>query len=169
MDGVVADWVEGAAKIVGYHLNDPTDRFPEDDWKKIKVHQRLFKDLPLLPHAEVMVNVARQFRDELGWELVFLTAIPHNNDMHYSFWDKTLWGQTRFPDIPVHFGPYSKDKHLHCKPGDVLVDDRPDNCEQWRNAGGIAVHVKYDHYNKAIYDLKDVLEKKLSFQRLRDY
>ena len=37
------------------------------------------------------------------------------------------------------FGPYSHDKHVHCLPGDVLIDDRTSNCEDWRRAGGVAI------------------------------
>ena len=38
------------------------------------------------------------------------------------------------------FGPYSKDKHQHCEPGDILIDDRSSNIEEWRAVGGIAIH-----------------------------
>jgi hypothetical protein len=40
------------------------------------------------------------------------------------------------------FGPYSKDKHQHCRPGDILIDDRSSNIEEWQAAGGIAIHHK---------------------------
>lgn len=169
MDGVVADWTAGTAQLVGYRLDDPHARFPDGDWKKIREHRRLYRDLPLMPRAFEMVDLARQFRDELGWELVFLTAVPHKNDMHYAFSDKMKWAEKYFPDIPVHFGPFSQDKDKHCKPGDILVDDRWDNCEQWEKAGGIAVRVRYDQYGNAINQLKEILEKKLALKRLRDY
>jgi hypothetical protein len=42
----------------------------------------------------------------------------------------------RFERIPVLFGPYSFDKYKHCTPGDILIDDRTSNCEEWRAAGG---------------------------------
>jgi hypothetical protein len=76
---------------------------------------------------------------------MFLTAVPHYNDVHWAFWDKMLWAQERYPDIPVHFGPYSQDKQKHCQPGDILVDDRPDNCENWIRVGGVAVKVDLDY------------------------
>lgn len=169
MDGVVADWTAGTAKLIGYRLDDPTARFPDNDWKKIREHVRLYKDLPLLPHANEMANLARRFRDELGWELVFLTAVPHKNDIHWAFWDKMKWAEKYFPDIPVHFGPFSKDKDQHCKPGDILVDDRTDNCENWEKAGGIAIKVKYNNYRQALSQVSEILEKKLALKRLRDY
>jgi 5'(3')-deoxyribonucleotidase len=141
MDGVVADWVKGAAEIVGYDLDDPNQHYPDIDWQKVRSCERMFLNLPKMPGADELVTVARRFRDELDWQLMFLTAIPHYNDIHWAFWDKTLWVQSRYPDIPVHFGPYSEDKQKHCRPGDILVDDRPDNCERWRGAEGVAVRV----------------------------
>jgi hypothetical protein len=77
--------------------------------------------------------------------------------VHWAFWDKILWAQERYPDIPVHFGPYSEDKQKHCVPGDILVDDRPDNCQSWRDAGGIAVRVTKE-YGLALEELNRILE-----------
>lgn len=154
MDGVVADWSQGAARIVGYDLRDPNQRYPESDWQKIRNDQRIFRDLPLMPHAEQLVDLARQLRDQRGWQLLFLTAVPHYNDVHWAFWDKIQWAQRYFPDIPVHFGPYSEDKQRHCQSGDILVDDRPDNCARWRAAGGRAVLVGWRAVDRACDQLR---------------
>jgi hypothetical protein len=40
------------------------------------------------------------------------------------------------------FGPYSKDKHTHCVPGDILIDDRTSNIHEWNNVGGIGLLYK---------------------------
>lgn len=160
MDGVVADWNEGAARIVGYHMPDPNAYYPQEDWVKIRDHQRMFLDLPLMEKANDMANLARKFRDELGYDLMFLTAVPHYNDIHWAFWDKCIWAQTHFSDIPVHFGPYSGDKQKHCIPGDILVDDRYDNCDHWKAAGGRAIHVTRD-YDLALKQLTDIFNKEL--------
>lgn len=157
MDGVVADWQAGAARIVGYELAGPTDRYPDSDWQLIRSNQRIFRDLPLMQGAAQLANTARQFRDQLGYQLLFLTAIPHYNDVHWAFWDKVCWAQDYFPDIPVHFGPYSEDKHRHCVPGDILVDDRPDNCDQWQAAGGTAILVMPNRVIAAAEQLSQLL------------
>ena len=147
MDGVVADWMTGAAKVVGYEMADPQAYYPPEDWAKVRENQRMFRHLPKMKHADQMVDIARKFRDQCGWELLFLTAVPHYNDIHWAFWDKVLWVQDYYPDIPVHFGPYSGDKAKHCKPGDILVDDRPSNIEEWNNAGGRGIEVKFGELN----------------------
>lgn len=166
MDGVCADWSAGAARIIGYRIDDPTVHYPDTDWQKLRNEGRIFRDLPKMPRADELVAIARRFRDELGWELVFLTAIPHNNDMPWAFHDKTKWAEEHYPDIPVHFGPYSADKQQHCNPGDILVDDRKDNCKNWKSEGGIAVNVPVDDYQSAIDNLQAILDKKLAMKRM---
>ena len=141
MDGVVADWRTNARRVIGSDLTDPQQRYSPEDWDRLRSNGRIFRDLPLMTGAEDLVRQARGFRDDLGWELLFLTAIPHNNDVPWVFHDKIEWVGRYFPDIPVHFGPYSEDKWRHCRPGDILVDDRLDNCQQWRAAGGTAIRV----------------------------
>jgi len=84
------------------------------------------------------VQWATQFTTKNNMFFAFLTAIPHDGSVQYASYDKVLWANERFPGIPVFFGPYSTDKWKHCKPTDILIDDRFENCDDWRNAGGIA-------------------------------
>ena len=141
MDGVVADWVENAARVIGRRITDPMVMYSREEWDSLRNDAHIFRNLPMMPRCLELVALARQYRDALGWELNFLTAIPHNNDVPWTFHDKMKWAEERFSDIPVHFGPYSEDKHKHCSAGDILVDDRYDNCEQWTAAGGLAFKV----------------------------
>ena len=135
MDGVVADWRANALRVIGKEAA-PGEMYPDREWHRLRENPHLFLQLPLMPRANELVNIARKYRDQLGWELMFLTAIPHNNDLPWAFHDKMEWARLYFTDIAVHFGPYSVDKHLHCNPGDILVDDRLDNCRDWDRAGG---------------------------------
>jgi len=163
MDGVVADWDARVEEMTGtlrpsrrHQLNqaDEYTQWGYDYWEKIRQNQRIYSQLPLVPLAQELAEVARTFRDKLNWNLMFLTAVPRNNDIHWAFHDKFIWAQKYFPDIPVHFGPYSADKHQHCHPGDILVDDRWSNIEQWTKAGGIAIHVRSGEIGPAIDKLK---------------
>lgn len=168
MDGVVADFIAGAEKVVGYRIDDPKQLYPDSDWEKLRANPHHFLDLPLMHKANEIVNVARQFRDQLGYDLVFLTAIPHYNDMRWAFWDKMMWAQRYFPDIAVHFGPYSTDKKVHCIPGDILVDDRADNCNEWTLVGGIAIEAKYNQQDDTLRLMTELLVNELSFRKLEN-
>jgi hypothetical protein len=141
MDGVVADFRSYATGKIGLQHPAVGDLYPDQDWQRLRDNPHLFAQLPIMARANELVNIARNYRDQLGWELMFLTAIPHNNDLPWAFHDKAEWARLHFTDIAVHFGPYSSDKHLHCSLGDILVDDRLANCRDWESAGGIAFKV----------------------------
>lgn len=138
MDGVVCDFETPISNIVG---KVPVGRDPHDwigpvEWKILADHPRLYRQLPKTTEADALVTRCKKFCEENDYELLFLTAVPHVGTMHWSYHDKTEWCREHYPEIPVHFGPYSRDKHLHCKSGDILIDDRPSNIRDWNAAGG---------------------------------
>lgn len=148
-------------------MADPKQYYPDHDWEKIKAEERLFRHLPKMPLGDDFVNLTRRFRDELDYDLMFLTAIPHYNDVPWAFYDKMLWCQERYPDIPVHFGPYSEDKCRRAAPGNILVDDRPDNCAQWQTCGGIAVNVPVGQEYLGLQELQLIFDNKHSLMNIR--
>lgn len=136
MDDVVADWMGYAHAIVNRNWNYG-ERIPDEDWNKVSAKKRMYRDLPIKEGAHDLVNFCRDaVADGLADDLCFLTALPQNHGVPYAAWDKVLWAMERFERIPVLFGPYSFDKYKHCTPGDILIDDRTSNCEEWRVAGG---------------------------------
>lgn len=134
MDGVVADFDEYAKRTLG--LPPSAGIYPDDKWHNLASNKRLYRDLVKTPYADELVTTCRTICKAQDWDLMFLTAVPKGNDVPWAFYDKVVWAQTYFPGIPVMFGPFSKDKHVHCKPGDILIDDRRSNIEEWRAAGG---------------------------------
>jgi hypothetical protein len=146
MDGVVADFDAYAEKMLGADKKI-NDVWPYEVWQQLLNNPRLYQDLEKTPEADDLVSYCRQYCKDKGYDLVFLTAVPKGNDVHWAFYDKVIWVQLRYMDIPVHFGPYSKDKQVHCKPGDILIDDRNSNIDEWRAAGGIAILHKGDLSN----------------------
>ena len=158
LDGVLADFSAHARAVLRRppQEEDINGRWPEEDWRHIRATPHFYRNIPLMPRAHEMVTLARGFRDTLGWELYMLTAIPSKNDMFLVFQDKIDWVNQYFPDISTQFGPYSEDKHQHCTPGDILVDDRTSNCDQWRLAGGIAVKVNPGDYAGALHRLAEL-------------
>jgi 5'(3')-deoxyribonucleotidase len=137
MDDVVADWKLAAEAIVKRSWHNYIERIPDEDWNKVKAKKRFYRDLPIKPGAYELVEFCRNaVTIGLADEVLFLTALPHDFSLPFAAYDKVMWAHERFPDIPVLFGPYSRDKHTHCQPGDILIDDRTSNCEEWKAAGG---------------------------------
>ena len=139
MDDVVADWHEAAQVFLKQRWQKNGDRLPDSEWDKIKQESRFYRNLPLMPGATELVKYCLDaVYSERADGVRFLSAIPRNNDMPWAIQDKVWWAYDHFPGIPVFLGPYSDDKWQHCRPGDILIDDRTDNCMQWENAGGHA-------------------------------
>jgi 5'(3')-deoxyribonucleotidase len=139
MDGVVSDFDGYAEPIVGFRTPGGV-RYDQEGWALISANQRVYRDLPEMPDADRLVREVCQLAKDKDMDVRFLTAIPRQNDVPWVHWDKINWINQRWPGIPVFFGPYSNDKHVHCKsPDDVLIDDRPSNIDEWRAAGGKAI------------------------------
>ena len=172
MDGVVADWDTAASQFLNRPTRgaDPRTHYKNtpQEWAQIKTQSRFYRTLPLMPRCGELVALARLYRDSLGWQLLFLTAVPKDDDVPWAFSDKVLWAQDNFPDIPVHFGPHSWDKHRHCAQGDILVDDRPDNCSQWISAGGLAVQVLDNDLGPAIREIRFDLNRRMSLRSMAE-
>jgi 5'(3')-deoxyribonucleotidase len=150
MDGVVADFDEYAARTLG--IPPSSGIYPDEVWYKLATNARLYRDLIKTPYADELVFHCSRIAKKFNFELYFLTAVPKGNDVPWAFYDKVVWAQKNFPAIPVMFGPFSRDKHVHCRPGDVLIDDRRSNIEEWRAAGGIGIlHTEYES-TKAVLD-----------------
>lgn len=137
MDGVVADFDEYAARTLG--IPPSQGIYPNEVWYKLATNSRLYRDLIKTPYADELVFQCSIIAKQQGYELKFLTAVPKGNDVPWAFYDKVVWAQKYFPGIPVMFGPFSKDKYVHCQPGDILIDDRTSNIEEWRVAGGLGI------------------------------
>lgn len=138
MDGVVADFNEYAHRTLGVPASQGI--YPDDVWQKLAANPRIYRDLIPITYAGELVATCFNFAQRKQYGFMFLTAVPKGNDVPWAFYDKVEWARKYFPNIPVMFGPYSKDKHQHCEPGDILIDDRSSNIEEWRAAGGIAIH-----------------------------
>lgn len=146
MDDVVADFSGRALEITGYLMPDSgRQKYPPGDWGKFLERPRLYSDLDRCQGADELIEECRSTSAKTGWPLLFLTAVPRDNDFPWAFYDKIQWANRYYPGIPVWFGPYSKDKHRRCQPGDVLIDDRQTNIDMWNSAGGIGIlHVSVE-------------------------
>ncbi len=140
MDDVVADWINYAKDFLKLRWDhEAGERIPQDEWNHLKNDSRFYLNLPLKAGAMDLVSYCRTLVDTGRAEsLQFLTALPHDYSMPYAAQDKVWWADRHFKGIPVFLGPFSHDKWRHCKPGDILIDDRHSNCQEWRDAGGKA-------------------------------
>ena len=109
----------------------------------IRANYNFYDQLDLINDSEVLVAAARSFSTRFDVE--FLTALPRESTMPSARDDKTAWLARHFPGVPINFGPFSRDKQKWFKTaGDILIDDKPSNVEEWHAAGGIAIYHRGD-------------------------
>jgi 5'(3')-deoxyribonucleotidase len=164
MDGVLADFNTAARELLGATDSEEqrasqSGRWPDHKWRQLAEQKNFYLNLPKMPLADALVELAIRFRDNLDYEVRILTAIPSGNDMPDAFHDKIDWMTKHYGQhgFRVHFGPYSHDKARHCQSSDdILVDDRTSNCKEWRSAGGTAVQVKPGEYRQALIELETI-------------
>jgi|LakMenE01Jun11ns_1017448.scaffolds.fasta_scaffold9763595_3 5'-nucleotidase len=143
MDGVVADFDEYAFRAFGFAPS--IGIYTDDKWNKLATNPRIYRDLLPTEYAQRLYQECVKLCLKYNYNWAFLTAVPKRNDVKFAFYDKVEWAQKYFPNVPVFFGPYSKDKHQHCKINDILIDDRQSNIDEWNAAGGIAIlHRDYE-------------------------
>ena len=165
MDGVVADFDQATINLFNPTAEElaearRTTRWGDDKWQQIIQTPNFFRHIPKMPRADELMALARRFRDELGWSVYMLTAIPSGNDVPDCIQDKVEWQQEYYPDIRVRFGPYAKDKQKFCQGNDILVDDKPSNCVEWMNRtgpGGLALLVTQD-YSQVLTELQALFD-----------
>lgn len=139
MDDVVADWHTAAQDFLKMRWNKDNERIPQEDWDKIKHLSHFYRNLPLKEGASELVDYCQDaVAKGKAKGLFFLTALPHDYSMPDAASDKVWWAHDHFPGITVYLGPFSHDKWRHCRPGDILIDDRTSNCEEWIREGGHA-------------------------------
>ena len=150
MDGVVADFDAYVLKHLGRTFNHTAGPGEDQEmWDFLKTVPNLYAKLDLTPYAEKLMQTVHNS----GLTYRFLTAIPRRTTMPTAQEDKIVWAEKYFPGVKVCFGPYSRDKWKWAKAGDILIDDRADNIDDWITKGkGIGILHKYD-------DVTSTLEK----------
>lgn len=141
MDGVFVDFIQSFKNLTGrewYELSS------NQRWKailEVEGHQRMFRDAPMLPYAIWLFNGINNVAYIYGCKVEFLTAIPSRQPFPYALEDKIYWVKEYLnSNHPVKIGPFAEHKQLHCRDGDILIDDKAINCQQWDDAGGYAIH-----------------------------
>lgn len=137
MDGVVADFNLYVSNLLGRQIGWLERDLNAREWDILSNIPNLYAQLPLIEQSVEMVNLCKSFQSEVNVE--FLSAIPRKTTMPTAEQDKIDWINKYFPGTVVNFGPYSKDKQKWARPGDVLIDDKPSNIEEWGEAGGIPI------------------------------
>jgi FMN phosphatase YigB (HAD superfamily) len=146
MDGVVADFDKGFKDLTGYLPSDYESKFGKTKfWSVIPTNtSKFWSELPWMPEGKTLWNYIKKQNPSL------LTAPSRHNSSRIG---KQEWVDKHIPGTPVIFKA-AKQKHELATPNSILIDDREDNIERWKNAGGIGILFK--NTTQTIDDLKQL-------------
>lgn len=145
MDGVVADFDAFVLENLGRtfeHVSGPGG--DKEMWSFLASVPNLYRILKPTVYAEELVDMVKA----TGLRYRFLTAIPRRTPIPSAEQDKRDWVEQYFPGAEINIGPYSGDKWKWANPGDILIDDRPDNITDWNTKGaGTGIFHKYTDFD----------------------
>jgi hypothetical protein len=133
LDGVLADFDGFYADRFGVRPDRRAGPDPPDFWANIDSEPDFFGRLPMLPDARELWEGACV----LHTSPIILTGIPDTR--RTAELEKRAWVAQHISDTARVICCRSKDKRLHGRPGDVLVDDWPKYRGLWEAMGGIFV------------------------------
>jgi hypothetical protein len=127
--------MDGCLCAFDERVRELTDKYPKelekkDIWKAVYSIPDFFENLDWQEGGKELWNAIKQYRPTI------LTGLPKcsNGEQQKRNWCSKHLGD----DVPVIVCP-SKDKHLYAKPGFILIDDRNDVIEAWKNSRGIGI------------------------------
>lgn len=125
MDGVLADFDTGYEQVFGFRPSKMADNV---DWKAVRAVSGFYENLPPMPDmSDLWAYVERH-------DPIVLTGIPYSVEEALS--NKIAWITKHLGSNVEVRGCKSKDKCLHAKPGDILIDDWTKYQHLWVASGG---------------------------------
>lgn len=126
MDGVLADFDSHHETVFGYRADKIADNV---DWAKVRAVDGFYRDIPPMHDFEELWGFIRKF------DPIILTGVP--KAVHEAPENKRAWARRHLGrDVEVRC-VLSKQKFLHARPGDILIDDWEKYRTLWLGAGGV--------------------------------
>lgn len=158
MDGVLADFDGAARKFCGLAQLQPGYKMTkeEDDlmWAKLKEVPHFYDRLEPMEGA---VEMFRKITERFPGKVEILTGIPKpKRGLTTAGEDKVNWAHRYLsPDLQVNIVYREQKKDFCLGPASILIDDREDNIELWRSAGGTGiVHVSPEKTLEELFGLE---------------
>ena len=131
MDGVLVDFDQQFKDLTGMMPREFEAKHGSTGfWEAIdKAGVGFWRGMSWMPGGEALYNRASQFDHEL-------LSSPSRSEL--SKIGKRLWRRDKTPNTKLTLSR-SYLKKNYAAPNHILIDDREDNIQQWRDAGGIGI------------------------------
>lgn len=148
LDGVLANFDKRIEELTGV----PVHKISDDGiiWKAVSKQPDFWESLDWMPDGEELwahLNLITELTSH-ELDLHILTGTPSSKKFEaevgkVAWVNKMLKSHYKHPMEHLHvFMCMSKSKYLYARPNHLLIDDREKNINEWRAAGGIAIHHK---------------------------
>lgn len=138
MDGVIADFSKRYQELFNMtpQRSDRTKQFGGFFNEFIKTKQ--FATLDMMPDAKVLLNYLKTI--EVPVEILSSTA---REDRHQEIAEqKDVWLDKHEIHYVRNFVPGKNLKYKFADPSSIIIDDTQSVIDDWKNAGGVAIHHK---------------------------
>jgi nicotinamide mononucleotide adenylyltransferase len=129
MDGVLVDFDKGYKDLTGTEASFSTD--PKQFWEPIqKAGAAFWIKLKWMPDGKQLWNYIQKYNPEL------LSAPSRDESSKIG---KFVWVKRNMPETKLILRA-AEQKQQFAKPNAILIDDRADNIQRWKDAGGVGIH-----------------------------
>lgn len=144
MDGVLTDFERRFEQFAGVTPDEfmaqkkiefGEEKADEQFWDLIdnQIGVRFWAGMPWMPEGEKLYQYIKKSKPTI------LTS-PSRDDS--SRIGKGVWVKRNMPNVPIKFGYKASGKAKYAGPNKILIDDREDNVQAWKAAGGIGILFK---------------------------
>jgi len=128
MDGVLVDFDKGYYNLTGTEASFDTD--PKQFWEPIsKAGAAFWIKLPWMPDGKQLWDYIKQYNPDL-------LSAPSREES--SKMGKRIWVKRELPGTKLILRSADR-KQEFATPNSILIDDRADNIQRWKDAGGIGI------------------------------
>ena len=129
MDGVLVDFDKGYKDLTGTEASFDTD--PKQFWEPIsKAGAAFWIKLKWMPDGKQLWDYIKQYNPDL------LSAPSREESSKIG---KRVWVKRELPGVKLILRSADR-KQEFATPNSILIDDRADNIQRWKDAGGIGIH-----------------------------
>ena len=129
MDGVLVDFEKGYFDLTGREASYKTN--PEEFWKPITdAGVKFWTGLQWMPDGKELWNYIKPYNPKL------LSAPSREESSKIG---KFVWVKRNMPGTKLLLKSAER-KQEYATPNSILIDDRADNIQRWKDAGGVGIH-----------------------------
>ena len=144
MDGVLTDFERRFEQFAGVTPDEfmaqkkiqfGQEKADEQFWDLIdnQIGVRFWAGMPWMPEGEKLYQYIKKSKPTI------LTSPSRDESSRIG---KGVWVKRNMPNVPVKFGYKASGKAKYAGPNKILIDDREDNIQAWKAAGGIGILFK---------------------------